>query len=197
LAVVRLSRWAQLVHEHFGFLTERGFARSPEFDHSSDWTESVTYRSDRHAIEVMYSREFIRAEVRLSRLKDGELPAPMIFYSDDADFDMTLLDNVVEARTPERVSETRLTGLGEKELHAQLEMWARLLREVASDFLEGEDNALDEAREIVRGRVEDEPQQIVVWLREGATDKEQAEAVQRARSNAPSNVEVVARRLRQ
>ena len=197
LAAVRLSRWAQLANEHFGFLAEHGFIRSPEFDRSSFWAQTVAYKSERHAIEVTYSQEFSRAEVRLIRLKEGALPEPMIFYSDDADFDMTLLDNVVEARSPERLPETRLSGLGKKELRAHLQMWARMLQEVASDFLAGENNAFDGAREIVRRRIEDEPQQIVVWLREGATDEEEAAEVERARSTAPSNVEIVARRYRQ
>ena len=120
----------------------------------------------------------------------------MIFYSDAASFDKTLLDNVVLARAPERASEVRRTGLKTDELAAQLATSATLLRDLAHDFLTGSDAAFDDARAVVRQRVHGQPQQIVVWLPEDADRQTEANAVDTARSTAPENVDVVVRRYR-
>ena len=81
-------------------------------------------------------------------------------------------------------------------MKTQLATWATLLSTVAADFLAGDDTALDDAKEIVRRRVEQDPQQIVVWLPDDANSQEEADALGRARSTAPPHVDVVARRYR-
>lgn len=152
---MRIREWERLVAVHFGFLEAQGFARAPGGDSSSGWATSVLYRSDVHAVEVTYSVEFDRAEVLLMRLVEGKVPEHEIF-SESGPFNRTLLDNVVEAREPGRLPELRgAAGLKEGELERALELWARVLQEVAPDFLQGDSSAFDDARGVVAARVED------------------------------------------
>jgi hypothetical protein len=193
---VRLSKWEKLVRPHFNFLDRYGFTRAPQFDRSDVWVTSIIYTSTRHGVRVSYSVEFSRAEVDLFRLRNGALPEPVAFYEDAAPFDTTLLDDVVLARVPELAAEMRRTGLKKSELNAQLGTWATLLREVAYDFLTGEDAVFDDAKAVVRQRVEEDGQQIVVWLSADADDQAEADALARVQSTAPPNVAVVVRRYR-
>lgn len=102
-------------------------------DSSSNWVTSSQYLSDRHAISVDQSLEFVQAEVVLVRLEDGQLPPAARRYGFSA-----LLYNVVEARAPQRLSAARAcTGLDDASVEAALDLWADLLREVAPDFLDG------------------------------------------------------------
>jgi hypothetical protein len=193
---VQLSGWEKLVRPYFDFLDEYGFVRATQFDRSDFWATSVVYATARHAVRVTHSVEFSRAEVEIVRLRDGAFPHPTIFYDDAAPFDQTLLDNVVLSRAPDRVADTQVSGLNKEELKTQLATWATLLRTVAADFLAGADTAFDDAKAIVRRRVEKNPQQIVVWLPDDANRQEEADAVDRARSTAPPHVDVVVRRYR-
>lgn len=193
---MRTKDWERLVRPYFDFLADHGFARAPEFDSSDVWTTSVVYASARHAVRVTYSVEFSRAEVEIVRLREGAFPDPMIFYDDAAPFDQTLLDNVVLARAPQRVADTQHAGLRQEELKTQLASWATLLREVAPDFLAGADAAFDDARMVVRRRVEQDPQQVTLWLPEHADSQEEADAVSETRSTVPPHVDVVVRRYR-
>jgi hypothetical protein len=104
---VKLRRWAELVHRHFAFVEDHGFRPVDRFARNTFWDVSVVYASAISAIRVTCSTEFRCAEVELLRLREGELPEPAVFYDDAEPFDASLLDNVVEARAPERLGAPR------------------------------------------------------------------------------------------
>lgn len=95
---------------------------------SSFWSIWVQYRSDTSAIRISKSNEFVRAEVHLIRLVNGQVPHYPIWITDEP-IDWILLDNVVESREPGLLSEMkRQTGLKFPELDGQLRFWARVLQ---------------------------------------------------------------------
>ena len=191
-----VAEWERLVRPHFDFLTEHGFELDPRVASSEWYATRVVYRSAQAAVIVTHSVEFQRVEVELARLRRGKLPRTMVFVA-ARPIDQNLLDNVLEARAPERLRKSQhATGLRRRQVERQLELWATLLREVAPDFLAGSMAALDEAEEVVRRRVRDEPQQVTVWLPEDASDEEEAKEVERARRDTPSELDVVSRRYR-
>jgi hypothetical protein len=104
------EKWAKEVDAHFGFLTQLGLD-SRDVDHSSFWSSWVQYRSDTSAIRISKSNEFVRAEVRLIRLVNDQVPPYPIWITDEP-IDWILLDNIVESREPGLLSEVkRQTGL--------------------------------------------------------------------------------------
>ena len=108
-----------------------------------------------------------------------------------------LLDNVVAVRRPDLLAEaTRQSGLGASQVDDQLRFWARVLREVAGDFLEGGFASLDEAGALVRSRVAAHPQQVQVWLPSDAPDGAEEERVEEVRGTVPPQVGVSVRRFR-
>ena len=193
---LRLREWEKLVAPYFDFLGEYGFGRAPQLDRADGWATTITYATTQHAVRVTSSVEFRRAEVELVRLHQGALPEPMIFFDDGAPFDRTLLDDVVIARASDRTAETEATGVSKAELRAQLATWSGLLKAVAADFLAGDDGVFNDARAVVRQRVTDNPQEIIVWLPEDADAEREAGALREARASAPPSVEVVVRRYR-
>jgi hypothetical protein len=193
---VRPNGWEKLVRPYFDFLKEYGFLRATQFDRSDFWETSVVYASAHHAVRVTRSVEFSRVEVEIVRLQDGAFPSPTVFYDEAAPFDRTLLDDVVLARAPDRVPATEVSDLNEEGMKTQLATWATLLSTVAADFLAGDATAFDDAKEIVRRRVEQDAQQIVVWLPDDANSQEEADALGRARSTALPHVDVVVCRYR-
>ena len=194
---MRKAKWERAVRPYFDFLTDHGFRYSGSDASSDGWATDVGYRSDHHAVTIRFSIEFDRVEVSLARLVDGEMPPPMIFYSESEPFDATLLDNVVIARAPERVAEIEAaTGLKSGAVDQQLAMWSSILRELAPDFLVGASEVFGEARAIVRERVAAEPQQVVIWLPGSASADEASARVDETRKTVPPEVEVVSRRYR-
>jgi hypothetical protein len=90
------------------------------------------------AIRIELSREFVRSEVHLIRLVNGEVPTSPIWITDDR-IDWALLDSVVEVRRPDLMADVRKQGgLTSGELDGQLRFWAHILRDVARDFLAGD-----------------------------------------------------------
>src|SRR5262245_26198227 len=65
--------WAAQVVPVFGFLGEYGFALS-EVRAGDWWKISAVYRAERAAVEVVYSVEFRRVEVNLTRAALLDLP---------------------------------------------------------------------------------------------------------------------------
>ncbi|MDX6240887.1 MAG: hypothetical protein QOG10_5707 [Kribbellaceae bacterium] len=187
------AKWRTQVEPHFGYLTDFGFT-TIEDDDSSFWSLWVQYRSETAAVRINKSNEFRRAEVHLIRLVDGELPAYPIWITDDR-IDWTLLDNVVEVRQPSLVEHAgKLSGLTASRLDEQLGFWARVLRDVASDFLEGDFASIDEAGELIRRRVAEHPQQVQVWIPNDAPLGSEAEQVTEVQAIVPPNVGVSVRR---
>jgi hypothetical protein len=177
------AKWLKTVEPHFGFLADIGFA-SREVDDSSFWSVWVQYRSETSAVRISKSNEFVRSEVHLIRLVDAQVPPYPIWITDDR-IDWVLLDNVVEARSPELMNELRKqTGLKPSQLDQQLQFWAQLLRDVAGDFLAGDFAPLDQAATVIRSRVAENPQSVQLWLPDDAP--EGAEAKEPMRSRRPS-----------
>lgn len=189
------AKWRKQVEPHFGFLAQSGFG-GVEVDDSSFWSLWVQYRSEASAVRISKSNEFIRSEVHLIRLVDGEVPPCPIWITDDR-IDWTVLDNVVEARRPDLLDEVaKQTGLKASQLDDQLAFWARTLRDVAQDFLDGSFAPLDEAGALVRGRVETNQQQVKVWMPSDAPPGAEVEQAEQVQWTVPPNVGVTVRRYR-
>jgi hypothetical protein len=189
------EKWLERVEPHFGFLRSLGFG-NVDTDDSSFWSIWVQYRSENSAVRISKSNEFVRAEVALIRLVDGEVPPDPIWIT-DARIDWTLLDNVVEVRVPELMSDVgKQTGLKSSQLEEQLRFWAQILREVAADFLAGSFAPMDEAAALVRSRVAAHPQQVQVWLPEDAPVGAEAQEAGAVQATVPPNVSVSVRRYR-
>lgn len=187
------KKWQRAVSDHFDFLVERGFGRV-ETDDSSFWSVWVQYRSETAAIRVAKSNEDRRCGVQLIRLVDGDVPAYPIWITGDR-IDWTLLDNVVEVRRPDLLADVGAQhGLKPAELDEQLRFWAQVLREVAPDFLNGDFAPLDEAGDLIRRRVDQEPQQVRVWIPDNAPEGAEREAEVSARATLPRGVGVSVRR---
>ena len=122
---MRVATWQRAVGPHFDFLLGHGFALDESLGTSNAWATSVTYSSETRAVIVVYSVEFTRVEVTLARLVNRDVPAPLVFFTEGAAFDRTLLDNILIARTPERVEGTQgAAGLGRAAIQRQLALWA-------------------------------------------------------------------------
>jgi len=187
------EKWFETVDKHFGFLREARFTHL-DTDDSSFWSLWVQYRSDSAAIRISKSNEFTRSEVELIRLVDGEVP-PYPIWITDARIDWILLDNVVMARKPALQDEVRnQSGLKPAEIESQLGFWARTLRDVAQDFIDGDPAPIDEAGALVRARVAAEPQQVQVYLPSDAPPGAEAEEAAKVRATVPPNVGVTVRR---
>jgi hypothetical protein len=189
------AKWLRQVEPHFGFLPRFGFT-TIDVDDSSLWSTWVQYRSDTSAIRIELSREFVRSEVHLIRLVNGDVPAYPIWITDDR-IDWALLDNVVEVRQPSLMAEVRMqTGLTSNELDRQLRFWAHTLREVAWDFVAGNFAPLGEAATVIRSRAAEHPQRVQVWLPEEAPKSAEDQEVSAVRAQVPPNVGVSVRRYR-
>lgn len=184
------KKWERRVRKHFDFLLDHGYAFGG-VDDSSSWQTDALYLGGRIGIEIADSRETNRVEIDLIRLHDGGLPEPQIWVT-DAPIDRTLLDNVIEARR--HASLTELEALSSRTVDEQLETWARLLKEVAPEVLRGDDAPIADAESVVRARVAEHPQQIIVWLPHDASDEHEREARGNAERNAPDGVTVQVRR---
>jgi hypothetical protein len=105
------------------------------------------------------------------------------------------MDNVVAARAPDRLAEIHdVTGLSTAEVKRGLELWSRLLRDVAPDFLGGDHTVFEEAKDVIRERVHEHPQRVEVWLPDTVSPEEAFRAIEQQRSQVPPEVEVVERR---
>jgi hypothetical protein len=189
------AKWLGLVEPHFRFLSSLGFT-TIDVDDSSFWSTWVQYRSDTSAIRIELSREFVRSEVHLIRLVNGEVPTYPIWITDDR-IDWALLDNVVEVRQPDLMADVgKQTGLTSDELDGQLRFWAHILCDVARDFLAGDFASLDEAATLIRSRVAEHPQRVQVWLSEEAPESAEDQEETAVRAQVPPNVGVSVRRYR-
>lgn len=195
---VNARRWRKVVAPHFDFLLDAGFAYDLEAEYSEWYGTAVAYRTNANAVVVTRSGEFSRVEVDLARIVDGEISTGPIFYSKSEGFDRALLDNVVIARAPERESEMQEAGgLGKAQVEHALALWAGLLREVADDFLRGDQSVFDDAERVVRERMGSSAVPLTIWLADSASEEERARAVEEARRTVPSDVEILVRRYRQ
>ncbi len=190
----RASEWRELVEPHFGFLTDLGFT-SVEVDESSFWSLWVQYRSGTSAVRISKSNEFIRCEVELIRLVDGQVPPYPIWITADR-IDWALLDTVLEVRAPELMRRIPPGGLKPSELDNQLRFWSQALRDWAADFLAGGFGPIDDAAGLVRARVAEQPQQVQVWIPDTAPAGAEADAAARAQADVPPNIGVTVRRYR-
>jgi hypothetical protein len=150
---VSIEDWAECVARHFAFLEEHGFHMAAELGSARWYRTQVVYVSETSAVEVDRSVEYQRVEVTLARLKDGALPPVRVFVT-EASFDDVLLDNVVEARAPDRPRWRTTPG---RTYDEQLSFWAETLRTVASDFLRGDFSAIEDGERAVRARLANPP----------------------------------------
>ena len=186
------KKWEGRVRKHFDFLLDHGFAFGG-VDDSSFWQTDAIYLSDRAGIEIADSRETNRVEIDVIRLSEGQLPEPQVWVTDEP-ISRTLLDNVIEARSDPSLSE--LPTLSSRGVDEQIETWARLLKDVAPDWLRGDDAPIAEAEAFVRQRVAEHPQEMVVWLPHDASDEREREALADAERDTPEGVSVHVRRYR-
>ncbi len=186
--VGNLDRWTSAVERHFGFLAAHGFQIGTA-EEPTQWERAVLCQAPGVAVKVARSVEFARAEVNLIRLVDNEVPPYPIWITDET-VNWTLLETVIEARRPDLVEQLPAGGLKDAELDGQLAKWAELLRVVAPDFLGGDTAAIDEAAEVLRQRVRENPQRVTVWEPEGT----ESSSLSDVRGSVPDNVEVRAGR---
>ncbi len=185
--------WREVVDTYFEFLTDAGFTTTT-VDDSRWWEISVTYLTDTVALKVAASREYNRVEVELVRLVHSQMPEYQVWVT-DGPLDRMLLDNVVEARRPERLAElTRHKGLSTKATARQLALFAALLGEVAPEFLTGDTSAIDDGATVVRARASEHPQEFTVHMPPNATDEQLAAEYARAVASVPPEVRVRVRR---
>ena len=184
------EKWERRVRKCFDFLLEHGYVFASD-DDTSRWQTNATYRARRLGIEIADSRELNRVEIDLIRLHDGRLPEPQIWVS-DAPISRTLLDTVLEARRHSRLHE--LQALSTQGTDEQLATWARMLQEAAPEVLHDDDAPIADAEVLVRQRVAEHPQEIVVWLPHDASEQRQREASAEAEQRVPKDVTVRVRR---
>lgn len=194
-ALAEIEKWQRAVSLYFDFLLEHGFTPDPKAGYSEWYGTAAVYRSRVSAVQVTWSLEFDRVEVELIRLVDGQFPEYQVFFRESAPLSRTLLDNVVAARAPDRVDEIQKeTGLKKAAVERQLALWSQLLREVAADFLAGQQTVFDEAKAVIRERVREHPQRVVVWVPETASPEEASRTLREQRALIPAEVDVVVRR---
>jgi hypothetical protein len=184
------KRWEACVKRHFDFLTAFEF----RFDHVEDkwWATTAVYLSAALGVEVTRSVEFDRVEITLLRLVEGEAPEAEVWVT-DRPINRVLFDNVLEARGSELLRQIP-TGLSQRVVEEQLQLYAELLRTVVSDFLQGSDAALPEGERVIRERVAANPQEVTIWLPGDASEADEARARAEAERVNPSEVRIVVRR---
>lgn len=185
--------WQHKVEAAFPFLAERGFRRTAEA--TSFWETSCTWSAGSVAIKVAESTEFQRVDVHLVRLVDGEVPPYPIWVTDEPQ-NWALMDNVLQARSSEAQAQIPAGGLSRRSVAEQLAFWAGAIQDAAPDFLAGSPACIDEAADIVRAKLADTPQRLLISLPDGASSEDERVAVADARRGLPPNVEVVVRRYR-
>jgi hypothetical protein len=188
----RGQEWAERVRRHFDFLTEYGFTLT-DVEGEHWWKVAVTYRSARSAVEVALSFEYVRVDLTLLRLVDGELPAYPIFVVDSVPIHTFHADWLVQLRAGPDRQPTH--GLGDAEVEAQLGFWAAALREYGADFLAGDLAVLDELERLIRDNARRHgPPQVTVWAPEDSIHDEST--VERVRAVMPEGVAIATRRYR-
>jgi hypothetical protein len=191
--VLRLpKRWETRVKKHFSFLADHGF----RFDHVDDewWATTAVFLSSTLGVEVANSVEFRRVEIALLRLVEGQPPEPEVWVT-EAPINRVLFDNVLEARAPDVLGQLP-SGLSRREVAEQLRLYAELLRTVVPDFLNGSDAALLDGERVIRQRVQENPQQMTLWLPVDASEGDEAEARAEAERTTPPEVRVVVKRYK-
>lgn len=187
------QRWARRVEPHFSYLIDHGFTQITT-DDTSHWSLWVRYASQHAAVQIAHSNEFGRVEVELIRLVDGEVP-PYSIWITSKKIDWALLDTILEVRDPKALERARLlSGLDTDDLERQLTFWAQTLRRVAPDFLQGSMAALDEAEQVVRRRVAEQPQEVVAWIPADTPPTAEAEKRAELEATVPDEVTVRVRR---
>lgn len=189
------NQWRETVEPTFGFLVDLGF-EDVDVDDSDFWSLWVQYRSPTAAVRVSKSNEFTRVEVELIRLDEGQVPPYPVWITEDR-IDWTLLDNVIEVRRPGLMRRVRTQhGLDDGAVNAQLTFWAKALRDVAPDFLDAGFAALDEAGELIRRRVAENPQKMQVWIPSEAPADAETRQMQDLEGILPPEVGLEFRRYR-
>jgi hypothetical protein len=135
----RADEWQSFVTPYFGYLeTDYGF-RVTQVDASSPWLVRMIYQTATTAIYVDCNFEFLRVEVSLVRLLDGELPPYPVFIRHDTVMHEFLLDNLLNIRAPHLMSEIwESKGLGEGKVRQSLKLFGPALNDYAADVLRGD-----------------------------------------------------------
>jgi hypothetical protein len=186
--------WANRVRPHFDFLIDFGFTLT-DISGQDWWQVTATYRSDVSAVVVAFSVEYVRVDMSLLRLVDGELPAYPIFIVDSVPVNTFHADWLLKLRGDPGTEPGG--GLNDAEVEAQLAFWAQVLRTLGRDFLAGDLAVLDQLETMIRDNARrDGPPQVTVWLPEDAEPEAESVATDRIRTATPDGVAVVTRRYR-
>jgi hypothetical protein len=188
----RGQHWANRVRPHFDFLTGYGFALTDVV--GEDWWKvAVIYRSARAAVEVALNFEYVRVDLTLLRLVDGELPGYPIFVVDSAPVHTFHADWLLRLRASPDEQPTK--GVNDAEAQAQLVFWAAALREHGADFLAGDLSVLDQLEHLIRDNARRHgPPQVTVWTPADAGPDEAT--MERMRSATPEDVDITVRQYR-
>ncbi len=191
----RGREWSETAERHFGFLADHGFG-PPELGVCDRWATSVAYRSEVAGLTVSLSYEYLRSEVHLIRLVDGDFPPYPIWIGSDP-VNWVLLDTVLEARDPDRAQQAAaLSGVDEDSVDQQLAFWADALQAAAPDFLRGSLAVIEDAEKILRSRARRHPQELIAWLPDDAPPTVELQARENLASAVDSAINAQVRRYR-
>jgi len=181
--------WADQVTGVFEFLGDFGFTLVEV--RASDWWEiSAVYRAEHVALQVVFSVEYQRVEVRLMRAALLDLPGR---GSRDRFFVTGVpgMRGHLAHRLVEREAATAYAGLEPDRVAAALEFWAGVVREHAVGFLRGDLSLLDSWESGWDQVV------VTVYVGDNVTDRQEASAVARVRAVLPEATVVTKRTVAQ
>jgi len=157
------AAWTAQVEQHFGYL-QRDYNMSITGIELSAWHTRVIYRSPTTVVYVDRSVEFNRVELSVVQVVGNTIPPYPIFFSPQAPYHQTLLDNVLQVRAPEaHAAITSYRGLSDEEIERALVFWANALRSYSEDLLRGDFAAFEDEKALIAEWVRHRPQVITVY----------------------------------
>jgi hypothetical protein len=151
----RADEWQSFVTPYFGYLeTDYGF-RVTQVDASSPWRIRMIYQTATTAIYVDCNFEFLRVEVSLVRLLDGELPPYPVFIRRNTTMHEFMLDSLLHIRAQHLLPEIwDLQGLGEEKIKQSLKLFGQALNDYAADILRGDFSIFATLEDATKKRVQ-------------------------------------------
>jgi hypothetical protein len=178
--------WKSQVAAHFGFLeTTYGF-HFAQVDGSDWWETSVRYDSPLLAIKIDKSAEFLRVELCLIRLVDGQMPEYPIFINPDTPIFYVFIGKVLEERAPREAEKLRkLTGISDEEVERSLAFLAQALPAYCDDVLRGDFSICDMIADKMHQQAREHPQGIRVILPNTSQPGDEAPLVETLQKDFP------------
>lgn len=147
----RADDWMATSQKHFDYLESVYGFHISEVDASCIWNTRIVYRTDTVAIYVDCNVEYLRAEVSLVRLLDGELPE---YPKRNMPRHQFLIDDLVQVRAHHLLPKLmELQGLEDEQIEESLKFLARVLREYADDVLHGDFTVFAALEEVINERI--------------------------------------------